>query len=116
MQARQLQNPSLRSSATNSCSAPMMFQCSNAVSTVSGRKTSAAEGTANTSSSLSSPEIGAGGLMAWSGSFSSPGAGPKGSSVGSIFLHRKCHALARSARPSADQYSLKSVTHPRSAI
>jgi hypothetical protein len=68
----------------------MKFQCSKPVSAVGGKKTSAAESTASTSSSLSRAELSGGGLIAWSGPFSSPGAGATGSSVRSIWLHHKC--------------------------
>ena len=82
----------------NSCPAPMMFQCSNAVSTAAGQKTSAAESTASTSRSLSSPELSGGGLIVWSAPFCSPGAGATGSFVRSIWLHRKCiRAVSTSA-------------------
>jgi hypothetical protein len=113
MQARQPQSPSLPSSETNSCPVPMMFQCNKAVSAVGGKRTSAAESTASTSSSLSSPEVPP------EGSWRSPARFLVWHSptrlLGPFSFNCKRHALARRARPRVDQHSLRRLVQSVSA-
>jgi hypothetical protein len=83
----------------------MMFQCNKAVWAVSGKKDQRGRKHGEHEQQPFDRRAFSGGLMAWFGPFSSPGAGPKGSSVGSIFASPQMPRFGEKCWPRADQHS-----------